>query len=147
MIDHPIQSREELVSEIAEAMETSGFEVQFVLDLTAGEVDIDPESPDYEGEVDRSGHNLEVISPPSSHESFEVMRDYAETWTDPAVRERLIDALAGKKPFRRFKDALADLGWLDWNDHEQAALRRFAEDWLKAVRIDFRDGGIVRLPR
>lgn len=146
MIDHPIQSRSELIDEIAEAMLSANDELTFVLDLTAGEVAFSPETNRLYGEddVDRDDHDLEVILPPTSRESFEVRLEYAETRSDPKVRDRLLDALNGRKPFRRFKEALADMGWLDWGDYEEAAFRRFAEQWLADSRIDFQNGRIVR---
>ncbi len=147
MIDHPIQSRSELIDEIAEAMLSANDELTFVLDLTAGEVALSPESNRLcgNGDIDRDDHDLEDIFAPTSRETFEVRMEYAETRSDPKVRDRLLDALNGKKPFRRFKDALADMGWLDWDDYEEAAFRRFAEQWLADSRIDFQDGRIVRV--
>src|SRR5437763_13794867 len=45
-----------------------------------------------------------------SHEGYRTMEDFVETVNNPRLRESLIEALRGRKPFRRFKDVLMDYG-------------------------------------
>ncbi len=50
----------------------------------------------------------------SSHDSFQVMEDFAET-TPSALNARLLLALSQRKPFSHFKNIVDDAG--EWREH------------------------------
>jgi uncharacterized protein len=76
------------------------------------------------------------IDPIGSHDGFRVMEDFVRTLPATPVRERLESALAGRKPFRRFKDSLVDQEvrkqWFAFHDD---AVRQYAIAWLEDLGI------------
>ena len=49
----------------------------------------------------------------SSHESFQVMEDFANAQTNPAFKKNLLDRLRWRKPFRHFKEFVDDSEYRD----------------------------------
>jgi len=78
------------------------------------------------------------IEPIASHESYRIMEDFIATVDDPGASARLVHAIEGTKPFRRFKDALHDFPSLRdaWFAFENAAHIRFAESWCEENGIE-----------
>lgn len=64
-----------------------------------------------------------------SRDSFKVMEGFAETVDDRAVKIRLLQALEGKRPFARFKDAVDRSGYFrqQWSDYKLRCL----QDWVR----------------
>ena len=86
-----------------------------------------------------AGYGTRFIAVPSvgSREAYEDMADFITTVTSRHVREHLSDAIAGKHPFRRFKDALYDYPqererWFAFSADRQ---RQRAVDWLRSIGI------------
>ncbi len=51
---------------------------------------------------------------------------------------RLLQAVNGRKPFRRFKDALYDLGiQQQWYDYKEARLLEIAREWCLENGVDY----------
>lgn len=51
---------------------------------------------------------------------------------------RLADALHRNRPFRRFKDALADLClWDAWNAYERQWAERELKDWVEQLPLTY----------
>lgn len=73
-----------------------------------------------------------------SHEGFRWMEDFAESQAEARVREALLDALDGPKPFRRFKDALARFPQVRerWHEYENGKMIKEARAWLALHEID-----------
>jgi hypothetical protein len=76
---------------------------------------------------------VEVMSR-GDFDELSVMASFAESQPVAAIRNRLIDALRGRKPFRRFKDAIDAAGvrdkWFAWReDMLEEALRLALDDW------------------
>ncbi|MDQ3622133.1 MAG: UPF0158 family protein [Verrucomicrobiota bacterium] len=74
----------------------------------------------------------------ASHQSFEVMEQFAHSLPESRARRALLEALSHNKPFRRFKDAVhreLDLRdrWFAFRDRAYAALAR---DWLEGEGIE-----------
>lgn len=78
------------------------------------------------------------IDPLPSHESYRIMEDFVATVSDREAADRLEHALAGRKPFRRFKDALFDFPALReaWFEFEHAEQARLAKEWCVDNDID-----------
>lgn len=66
------------------------------------------------------------------------MEDFVATVSDRTAAERLDRALAGRKPFRHFKDALLDFPALReaWFEFEHAEHARLAKEWCADNGID-----------
>jgi len=144
-----ILSREQLVSEVAEAIDErfDAGGMHYVLDFDTQRVELwDDGSISGESTADElDGHDTVCIDPVSPHEGFEIMRDFAAGVDDAGKREMLAFALEVRHPFSAFRRALERTGLLDaWYDFENKALERIASEWLAAEHVDFVDGKVVR---
>ncbi len=52
------------------------------------------------------GTRYVAVPPVDSHEAYEDMADFIATVTNRRIQEWLAEAIVGRRPFRRFKDAL-----------------------------------------
>lgn len=77
--------------------------------------------------------DLVLIDPVPSHVWYRHMADFAAGVQDPRAQAALERALDGRKPFRRFKDALhgrfPEL-LSDWHSHQRECERRVVLGWL-----------------
>jgi hypothetical protein len=64
------------------------------------------------------------------------MERFAEGVDDETVRARLLDALDGSRPFRRFRDALPGQLRDAWYRYEEEQLVESARAWLRSLEID-----------
>jgi hypothetical protein len=82
---------------------------------------------------------VEVMSR-DDFDEFAAMANFAESMPIAGIRNRLLDALGGRKPFRRFKDAVHTAGvrekWFAWRDATVADALRTA---LEECQIPFVD--------
>lgn len=78
-----------------------------------------------------------------SREAFQFMVDFAYQLTDARVGKALSRALAGNKPFRRFKDTLAGFPKEreHWFEYRAKRRRDYIEQWAdeQGVELDFSD--------
>ncbi len=77
---------------------------------------------------------------PSKFEIHEwaVMERFARSVTDPTESDELLDALHGRRAFRRFKDALQRLELTEeWYRYREAALEEIAVEFLEANGIAY----------
>ena len=92
-------------------------EMEAFLDLRTGEVRYHERFPFSSGQEDLGGREdeldedlaeseLERIEPLNSSLEYGWMEEFADAVTDARLREQLRRALQGRRPFRRFKDAL-----------------------------------------
>jgi Uncharacterised protein family (UPF0158) len=116
------------------------------LDLRTGEVHLlaayagDREEGLSEAEIEaglEAGH-LVGIEPLDPSVEYGWMVAFTETVGQRRVRERLDDALTGRRPFRRFKDVLGDTPaererWFAFRDEK---LRQAVRDWLAGEGIE-----------
>ncbi|HST58944.1 MAG TPA: UPF0158 family protein [Longimicrobium sp.] len=137
----------------------SDHDSEWVLDLQTGEVLMkewvrDPklrgdmglvldepgdEEEDDDGDFDPlESERFVAVYPIPSNEGFRWMERFAASQENDRVRERLLDALDRPRPFRRFRDTLAELGPVRdaWHRYEEERLREEAEAWLDAADID-----------
>ena len=143
----PGQPKKKLKIEIEDlimALEGWGSDqMQHFLDTETGEIVALMEDDDDYGEwcekIDaaESGRYREIDKLPS-HQSFEIMEQFALALPESRDRRALIEALSRNKPFRRFKDAIdRDLAlreqWFAFRDRANAALAR---DWLAREGIE-----------
>ncbi|MFN3649775.1 MAG: UPF0158 family protein [Armatimonadota bacterium] len=124
--------------------------------LSCIEDELDPDELDEWGQADlqiageilsdRDGR-YEAIDRWHSSEEFRLMEQFAEETTDPRARAALLSALSGRKPFRRFKEAVCDWPglrdtWFLFRDH---ARRQRARRWLQQLEIDAEDASQRKL--
>jgi len=98
------------------------------------------ENPEY-GVPDDIQYNPRYleITPFRSHDTFQIMEDFIDTLEPGEIADHLIQTISGKKPFRRFKDALYDYPNLpeQWFQFEDLALTQMAEAWCRGNGIEF----------
>ena len=140
-----INSRQQLINEVAEALDMRLDEGCFYLNLT--EQEIGPNCPaEYVGEENswlHDGNEVVRIEPLPSHEAFEAMEKFADRQSQ-SVSSRLYLALRDRHPFSRFKETLANVGLLDeWYAFKNDWYAQKAEEWLQEESVDFQDGEIV----
>ncbi len=159
-----INSKEQLIDEIADAIQQHFDELELFLDLTDQEVislpcryGYDDEEDSYEEDDDvvdsitgtpisklreKRSHDLEQIYPVYSSDGFRIMEDFA----GQKENENLFRALRQRHPFRAFQDAANREGLLrEWYAYKNKTYNALAEDWLKDNDIDFVDGKVVRV--
>ncbi len=83
------------------------------------------------------GTRFITVPPVGSHEAYEDMADFIVTVTNRRTREHLAEAIAGKRPFRHFKDALENYPqererWFAFSAERQ---RQRAVDWLESIGV------------
>ena len=137
------------VDELCDAYGDNSMERQYFLNVASGEIEMwldplvygrDEHTNEWEEELDAGlGETYLRVPQIESREAYELMAEFADTVRSAAIQGRLARALSGRKPFRHFKDALAD--YPDererWYDFERASHRREIVRWLEASGIAF----------
>ncbi len=68
---------------------------------------------------------------------YGIMEDFVAS-LPASERDRLSQAMRGKGAFRRFKDAVVDLGLVqDWYDWRDAAYRKIAIEWCEGNEVGY----------
>ena len=117
--------------------ETGDIIVQSENDLTErDEADgaIGSPFPAYE-----QGERFIPIEPMESRRGIEVLEPFVAGLPHAAARDRAAAALAKRKPFRNFKDALYDYPELlaQWTAANRSLMKAIAEEWLSFNNIDY----------
>lgn len=74
------------------------------------------------------------FDPPDSDESYQIMEVFVETLEDAHLKARLTDALASRKPFRNFRNALQIEGIEDdWYNYKDAYFQVYVSDKLEGI--------------
>ena len=79
-----------------------------------------------------------VIQGISSSEGYEIMEEFIDQLPQSRAKQVLSDAIAQKKPFRRFKDALEGLGSVrdQWFKFEKQCQYREIKRWAEEEELD-----------
>lgn len=78
--------------------------------------------------------NYIAIDPPDARDSYRIMEDFAFSITDERLRDRLLEALNSKKPFRYFRATVEDSPLLDdWYDFKDARMKEWLVEQLARV--------------
>jgi uncharacterized protein UPF0158 len=134
------------LEEIIEAMQDSNEEFTHYLDRTTGAIlmVIDPDYVDTEdleedvaAKIEENPDRYLEVPPTRSSDAFRIMESFADAQSGSA-KAALKQALDGRKPFRRFQDALHDLGPLrdEWFKFERSEFGELARKWLRFEDID-----------
>jgi len=125
------------LSDLVVALEMNHSECYYLLDLRTGEVVLagseqitgEPEDEDWD-----DPDLFLPIRTIDSHESFRFMEDFAYELGEGPAQRALFDALAHRKPFRSFKDALEGFPRIRerWFAYHEDRLKEYARHWLAA---------------
>lgn len=75
-----------------------------------------------------------VVDPPDPRDSFHIMEDFIFTVDDEHLRNRLLEALNSKKPFRYFRATVEDSPMReDWFDFKDARMKEWLLEMLARV--------------
>lgn len=109
------------------------------LNLESGELLFlaDPDDLDDAAEDPRDDDSWLHIEAIESSEAFRIMEDFVDECEDPRLARALEQALQQRKPFRRFKDTLADhpAHREAWFAFERRAMERIARLWCEGRGI------------
>ncbi len=138
-------TRETLVQEIAQALQTHYDESQAYLNLTTQEVGkwVDPALVGDDCQWPNDGDKVIRIDSLPSREAFQAMEEFADKQPE-RVADKLYRALSGRRPFALFKDMVDLLDLLqDWYAFKNEYYKRMAENWMHDNKVDVKDGKIV----
>lgn len=125
--------------ELGMALEDKSGMAEWYLDRETGEVlrvsddSFGEEDEELSARIEAEPERYVFVDPIPSSIGFKVMEDFVETVTDAETRRALERALAGRKPFCAFKDALLDhpAERENWFRFKNVADRKHAEAWLE----------------
>jgi Uncharacterised protein family (UPF0158) len=129
--------------------EASAGPVRAFFDRLTGELESMPRDAEVEGVYDDLRANperwIEIAPLPLSERRKLRSRFVDEEITDPYLRLRLTEALAGPRPFTRFEAVLRDRGELldRWFAFRAGLLAPLARAWLSALGIEPGPPGVV----
>src|SRR6266404_9180553 len=117
------------------ALENHNYEAEYFLDLESGEVVLHVDEgivgPDeeLEAQLEAEPERFLPIHPIPSSGGWQVMADFIEQMPDGRATERLVRAVRGGHPFRRFKDELLNYPhireqWFAFRDNAMTQLAR-----------------------
>ena len=147
------------IAEIAELMDTRFDETECYLDLQTGKTEAIPAEmlgmddeegelssmPDWQKDVRAVVKEIEAesgryvpIPEPDSREAYDDMARFADTVTDPDLREHLGIALDGRGAFRRFRNVLDnhDSEQQRWFAFKDRAMSERVREWLAEIGIE-----------
>jgi hypothetical protein len=118
----------------------------FYLDLETGEIqfvsddmEIDDEQiPNWLRAIKENPKRFYEVPPIPSSLSFDFMKSFAEDEVSGNVQEILLEALSGKRPFRRFKDALFEFPEVEkaWYVYERVWRCWHMKRWLHVESLN-----------
>jgi len=99
-----------------------------------------PDAADEVAEDPRDSDRWLCVEPIESSQAFEIMEDFAESCGDALLARALRQALQQRKPFRRFKDTLAEhpAQREAWFAFERHAMEVIARQWCEDHGISAR---------
>jgi len=75
-----------------------------------------------------------VIDPPEPRDGYRIMEDFIFTVEEEQLRDRLLEALNSKKPFRYFRATVEDSPLCDaWYDFKDARMKEWLLEMLARV--------------
>jgi hypothetical protein len=116
--------------------------VRAFFDRASGELESMPRDAEVEGVFDDivgDPARWVEIQPLPQRERQELRRQFVDgEMTDPHLRQRLFEALAGPRPFTRFEAVLRERTELldRWFDFRAQALAPLARAWLSALGVE-----------
>jgi len=129
------------IQQIAAAMEDHSYMAKYYLDKEAGDVIPLPlcpftgEEDPLQEEIDEDPSRYLRVETMPSRDSFRFMEEFVESLPDGEDKRTLERALAWKKPFSNFKNALYDLPEIreQWFAYKDECMRRYVMEWLEDI--------------
>lgn len=89
-------------------------------------------------EVENNEDNYFTFDGPESSESFRIMADYAESIDNERLKDNLIFALNGPKPFRNFKYQIDNSGVYreNWFEYKKMRYIQYVKDLIEMIEDD-----------
>lgn len=132
--------------DIKDALDHHGGQMTYYLDKKTGEVIryiddfelVTGEEDTFSEQLEDEPERYEAIEPLPSNVGYRIMEDFTEALHEGKEKRVLLKALAWKKPFWNFKDALFDMPELreQWLTHHARRMVEEARDWLRQRGID-----------
>ena len=129
-----------VTQELIDAFLMNDDKFSYVLNRVTGEILLEESefmSDELENDWDdeEMDENLIVIPQISSPQAFEIMASFT-THQEPVVRDKLLEILNGKKPFRKFKDNVHIMGLSEsWYSFENDYAKNKLIEWLEENSI------------
>lgn len=93
-------------------------------------------------EIVKAFENWEnIIELPTKYDidEYEIMSDFADEYENPRISNKLQLTLGGRGAFRRFKDAVNNLGVADeWYKYKESKLTKIAKLWCEDNQIEYK---------
>lgn len=128
------------------ALDNRDGETTFYLDLETGEIQFvtddmemdDEDMPNWLRAIKENPKRFYEVPPIPSYMSYDFMKDFVEEEVSGEVQDVLADALEGRKPFRRFKDAIADYPEVEkaWYAYERVWRCWYMKRWLHVESLN-----------
>jgi hypothetical protein len=126
------------------ALEDNSGMMNHFLDKKTGEIvfvseyDVLDEDEETKKLIEDEPDRFLWIDTVSSNKGFRIMEEFVESLPDGEAKMILCKALAWKKPFSNFKDALHDYPDIreQWFEFHDKALGELATEWLEVNEID-----------
>lgn len=139
------------LDELAMALEDSTPDHSWWLDPETGALEVWATDLAEEDREPPEASRLVFLEPIGSDEGYADMEEFAASVGDQRARELLLQALAGRGAFRRFKDTLLQFPELreSWFAFHDARMKRRAIEWLGArglLSTEVAEGAVAALP-
>ena len=140
------------IDEVCAAMEENSYEEYNYIDLETGEVvtvfeyNDFPENEELREAIEKEPERYIGIPSIPSHEFYRYMEEFIGTVSNETMRRKLGIAIQQRRPFRRFKDTVAqdpeeEIRWYEFRNNE---IKREAIEWLEAEGIEWEE--VYKMP-
>lgn len=133
------------LDEVIEAMEFAGMESEYYYDTSSEEILLvfdgmvnGEDNPELIEEIE-NGFIEDFIPLPGQYDIHEygLMEEFIDTLPEGRKKNILEEAIIGRGAFRRFKDALYDLGIeKQWYQYHDRAYEKIAREWCEKNGIE-----------
>lgn len=133
------------LDEVIEAMEFAGMESEYYYDTSSEEILLvfdgmvnGEDNPELIEEIE-NGFIEDFIPLPGQYDIHEygLMEEFIDTLPEGRKKNILEEAIIGRGAFRRFKDALHDLGIeKQWYQYHDRAYEKIAREWCEKYGIE-----------
>jgi len=149
-----VELNDHMISMLEMAFDDNSYTAEWYFDKKENEVTFITEYDDLEEqeevkqliEDDEAGERFIYIDPVGSSESWQHMEDFIleQDDLDDTVQSLLLRSIQGSGAFRRFKDAIYDVGVRDrWYAYKNRLDRERALEWLKDQNL-ITDEGVAK---
>lgn len=89
-------------------------------------------------DIEENFHHYATLPEEFEINDYQIMEDFCFCTKNRENREKLLDAIAGKGAFRRFRTAISSLGMEDeWYQFRTERYRQIAIEWCESNNIEY----------